>query len=130
MSPADINFTAANGTFVGGINIIFGRGADVISIEGIRSDSLTAVSGNEGNDIFTIKETVVQAAGGSRDEGNDRIDASATPAGAELVIIGGANDDTLYGGEGDDVIFGDEVTVVRDTDYSIIRFESDRFALV
>ncbi len=126
LAPADINYTATSGSFEGGINIIFGTGNDIITVESVRSETLTILNGNAGDDTVTLEATVTDGRLEIHgDAGTDEVDASAVPVGAELVIIGEEGADTLTGGQGDDVIFGDEAVITRDADYTITRIESN-----
>ena len=126
LAPADINYTATSGSFEGGINVIFGTGSDIITVESVRSETLTTLNGNAGDDTITLEATVTDGRLEIHgDTGADKVDASAVSAGAELVIIGEAGADTLTGGQGNDVIFGDEAVITRDSDYTITGIESN-----
>ncbi len=63
--------------------------------------------------------------------GNDRIDASAMPAGIILTLDGGAGDDTVIGGNGDDVLIGggdnDTISGGRGNDVAFMSAGDDVF---
>jgi len=92
--------------------------ADNIIVNGTETNDVINVSGSATNiDVTGLSASVTILGGESGNDkliinglgGDDTIDASAVPAGAiDLVLNGGAGNDTLIGGAGNDVLNGQQ----------------------